>query len=31
MIYVQISPRDVIEQYARAVAQRLRPVTPVQP
>jgi len=30
MIYVQISPRDVMEQYARAVAQRLRPVPPVQ-
>jgi site-specific recombinase XerD len=30
MIYVQISPRDVMEQYARAVAQRLRPIPPVQ-
>jgi site-specific recombinase XerD len=30
MIYVQISPRDVWEQYARAVAQRLRPIPPVQ-
>jgi site-specific recombinase XerD len=30
MIYVQVSPRDVIEQYARAVARRLRPVPPVQ-
>ena len=30
MIYVQISPRDVMEQYARAVAQKLRPVPPVQ-
>ncbi len=30
MIYVQISPRDVFEQYARAVAQRLPPVPPVQ-
>jgi integrase/recombinase XerD len=30
MIYVQISPRDVWEQYGRAVAQRLRPVPPVQ-
>jgi site-specific recombinase XerD len=30
MIYVQISPRDVMEQYARAVAQRLRPVPPVR-
>ena len=26
MIYVQISPRDVWEQYARAVAQQLRPI-----
>jgi site-specific recombinase XerD len=30
MIYVQVSPRDVMEQYARAVAQRLWPVPPVQ-
>jgi site-specific recombinase XerD len=30
MIYVQISPRDVMEQYARAVAQRLRPLPPVR-
>jgi integrase len=30
MIYVQLSPRDVIEQYARAVAQRLLPVPSVQ-
>ena len=30
MIYVQVAPRDVMEQYARAVAQRLRPVPPVQ-
>jgi len=30
MIYVQISPRDVIEQYARAAARRLQPVPPVQ-
>jgi len=29
MIYVQISPRDVIEQYARASARRLQPVPPV--
>ena len=26
MIYVQISPRDVLEQYARAVAQHIRPI-----
>jgi integrase len=31
MIYVQVSPRDVLEQYARAVAKRLLPVPPVQP
>jgi site-specific recombinase XerD len=30
MIYVQISPHDVMEQYARAAAQGLRPVPPVQ-
>jgi site-specific recombinase XerD len=30
MIYVQVSPRDVMEQYARAVARRLLPVPPVQ-
>ena len=30
MIYVQVSPRDVIEQYARALARRLRPVPPGQ-
>ena len=30
MIYVHISPRDVFEQYSRAVAQRLRPILPVQ-
>ena len=29
MIYVQISPRDVIEQYARAAARRLQPVPAV--
>ena len=29
MIYVHISPRDVFEQYSRAVAQRLRPTLPV--
>jgi integrase/recombinase XerD len=28
MIYVQISPRDVFDQYARAVAQQIRPVLP---
>jgi hypothetical protein len=25
IVYVQISPRDVFEQYARAVAQQIRP------
>jgi site-specific recombinase XerD len=29
MIYVQISPRDVFEQYARAVAQLIRPTLPI--
>jgi integrase/recombinase XerD len=29
MIYVQISPRDVFEQYARAVAQHIRPILPI--
>ena len=28
MVYVQISPRDVFEQYARAVSQHLRPTLP---
>ena len=30
MIYVQVAPRDVMEQYARAVARRLLPVPPTQ-
>ena len=29
MLYVQISPRDVFEQYARAVAQQIRPTLPI--
>jgi len=29
MVYVQISPRDVFEQYARAVAQHIRPSLPL--
>jgi integrase/recombinase XerD len=29
MVYVQISPRDVFEQYARAVAQQIRPSLPI--
>jgi len=31
MVYVQISPRDVFEQYARAVAQQIRPALPTLP
>jgi site-specific recombinase XerD len=30
MIYVHISPRDIFEQYTRAVAQQLRPILPVK-
>jgi site-specific recombinase XerD len=30
MVYVQLTPRDVWEQYARAVAQHIRPVPPPQ-
>jgi site-specific recombinase XerD len=30
MIYVQVSPRDVVEQYARAVAKRLLPIPPAR-
>jgi integrase len=29
MVYVQISPRDVFEQYTRAVAQQIRPTLPI--
>ncbi len=29
LVYVQISPRDVFEQYARAVAQQIRPTLPI--
>jgi site-specific recombinase XerD len=29
MVYVQIAPRDVFEQYARAVAQQIRPTLPI--
>jgi site-specific recombinase XerD len=28
MIYLQLTPQDVWEQYARAVAQLIRPVPP---
>jgi integrase len=31
MVYVQISPRDVFEQYATAVAQQIRPTLPILP
>jgi len=31
LVYVQITPREVWEQYARAVAQYLRPIPPPQP
>jgi site-specific recombinase XerD len=31
LVYVQITPREVWEQYARAVAQHLRPVPLPQP
>ena len=30
MIYVQISPRDVMEQYAHAVAKRILPAPTLQ-
>ena len=29
MVYVQISPREIFEQYARAVAQQIRPTLPI--
>jgi len=31
MVYIQLAPQDVWEQYARAVAQNIRPVPPLQP
>jgi integrase/recombinase XerD len=31
MVYIQLTPQDVWEQYARAVAQQIRPVSPLQP
>jgi site-specific recombinase XerD len=31
MVYIQLTPQDVWEQYARAVSQRIRPVPPLQP
>jgi integrase/recombinase XerD len=30
MVYIQLTPRDVWEQYARAIAQHIRPVSPPQ-
>jgi site-specific recombinase XerD len=31
LVYLQITPQDVWEQYARAVAQHIRPAPPLQP
>ena len=31
LVYLHITPQDVWEQYARAVAQRIRPVPPLKP
>jgi site-specific recombinase XerD len=31
LVYLQVTPQDVWEQYARAVAQHIRPVPPLQP
>jgi integrase len=31
LVYVQLTPKDVWEQYARAVAQHIRPVPPLHP
>jgi site-specific recombinase XerD len=31
MVYVQVTPLDVYQQYARAVAQRIRPVPETRP
>jgi site-specific recombinase XerD len=31
LVYVQLTSQDVWEQYARAVAQHIRPVPPLQP
>ena len=31
MVYIQLTPQDVWEQYARAVAQNSRPLPPLQP
>jgi site-specific recombinase XerD len=31
LVYIQVTPQDVWEQYARAVAQQIRPVPSPQP
>jgi len=31
MVYVQLTPKDVWEQYARAAAQHIRPIPSLQP
>ena len=31
MVYIQLTPQDVWEQYARDVAQHIRPLPPLQP
>jgi integrase len=31
LVYIQLTPKDVWEQYARAVAQHIRPIPPLQP
>jgi len=31
MVYLQLTPQDVWEQYARAVAKHIRPTPPSQP
>ena len=30
LVYIQLTPLDVYQQYARAVSQRIRPVPPTQ-
>jgi len=30
LVYIQLTPKDVWEQYAHAVAQLIRPVPPLQ-
>ena len=31
LVYVQLTPQDVYQQYARAVTQHIRPILPPQP